>query len=303
MLDSGCTQHMTGYVKMFTSLDEDVGDYEHVTFGDNSKGKVVGLGKVAITKDLSISNVLLVESVSFNLLSIAQLCDLGLICTFSDSEVVVTSKEDKSLIFKGFRHGNIYLVDFSSNDASLATCLFSKNSMGWLWHRRIAHIGMSQLKKAFKRGMVVGVKDVTFDKNKLCSACQAGKQFASSHPMKAYLSTSRSLELLHMDLFGPTTYKSLGGNLYCLVIVDDYSRYTWTFFLEDKSKTMGVFKIFVKQAQNEFESSVVKVQSDNGTEFRNTLIEDFCNDLGIKHEFSSTYTTNKIEWWRGRTRH
>ena len=200
MLDSGCTQHMTGYVKMFTSLDEDVGDYEHVTFGDNSKGKVVGLGKVAITKDLSISNVLLVESVSFNLLSIAQLCDLGLICTFSDSEVVVTSKEDKSLIFKGFRHGNIYLIDFSSNDASFATCLFSKNSMGWLWHRRIAHIGMSQLKKAFKRGMVVGVKDVTF------------------------------------DLFGPTTYKSLGGNLYCLVIIDDYSRYTWTFFLEDKLK-------------------------------------------------------------------
>ena len=142
----------------------------------------------------------------------------------------MTNKEDKSLIFKGFRHDNIYLVDFSSNDASLATCLFSKNSMGWLWHRRISHIGMSQLKKAFKRGMVVGVKDVTFDKNKLCSACQAGKQFASSHPMKAYLSTSRSLELLHMDLFGPTTYKSLGGNLYCLVIVDDYSRYTWTFF-------------------------------------------------------------------------
>ena len=73
---------------------------------------MVGLGKVAISKDLSISNVLLVESVSFNLLSIAQLCDLGLICTFSDSGVVVISKEDKSLIIKGFRHGNIYLVDF-----------------------------------------------------------------------------------------------------------------------------------------------------------------------------------------------
>ena len=157
---------MTGYINMFTSLDEDVGDHEHVTFGDNSKGKVVGLGKVAITKDLSISNVLLVESVSFNLLSIAQLCDLSLTCTFSDSDVVVTSKEEKSLFFKGFQQGNIFLVVFSSNDASLATCLFSKNSMGWLWHRRIARIGMSQLKKAFKRGMVVGVKDVTFDKNK-----------------------------------------------------------------------------------------------------------------------------------------
>jgi hypothetical protein len=98
------------------------------------------------------------------LLSIAHLCDLELIFTFSDSEVVVTSKEDKNLIFKGFQHGNIYLVDFSSNDASLATCLFFKNSMGWLWHHRIAHIGMSQLKKTFKRGMVVGVKNVTFDK-------------------------------------------------------------------------------------------------------------------------------------------
>ena len=111
--------------------------------------------------------MLLVESVSFNLLSIAQLCDLELICTFSDSEVVVTSKEGKSLIFKEFRHGNIYLVNFSSNDASLVTCLFSKNSMGWLWHRRIAHIDMSQLKKTFKRGMVVGVKDVTFDKKQI----------------------------------------------------------------------------------------------------------------------------------------
>jgi len=71
VLDSGCTQHMTGYVKMFTSLDEDVGDHEQVTFGDNSKEKMVGLSKVAITKDLSISNVLLVDSLSFNLLSIA----------------------------------------------------------------------------------------------------------------------------------------------------------------------------------------------------------------------------------------
>ena len=130
---------------------------------------------------------------------------------------------------------------------------------------------------------MVGIKDIIFDKNKLCSACQAGKQFASPHPMKAYLSTSRCLELLHMDLFGPTTYKSLGGNLYCLVIVDDYSRYVWTFFLEDKSKTVRIFKIFIKQAQNEFESSVVKVRSDNSSEFQNTQVEELCNEIGIKH--------------------
>ena len=75
MLDSGCTQYMTEYVKMFTTLDEDVGDHEYVTFGDNSKEKLVSLGRTAITKDLSISNVFLIESVNFNLLSIAKLCN------------------------------------------------------------------------------------------------------------------------------------------------------------------------------------------------------------------------------------
>ena len=86
-----------------------------------------------------------------------------------------------------------------------------------------------------KNELVRGLKDVKFEKDKLCSACQAGKQVSNTHPTKAYMSTTRVLELLYMDLFGPT-YKSLGGNLYCLVIIDDYSRYTWVFFLHDRSK-------------------------------------------------------------------
>jgi hypothetical protein len=84
---------------------------------------------------------------------------------------------------------------------------------------------MRTLKKQLKK-LVRGLKDVKFEKDILCSACQADKQVANTHPSKAYMSTSRVLELLHMDLFGPITYKSLGNNLYCLMIVDDYSRYT-----------------------------------------------------------------------------
>jgi transposase InsO family protein len=93
-----------------------------------------------------------------------------------------------------------------------------------------------------------------------------------------------------MDLFGPTTYKSLGGNLYCFVIVNDYSCYTWTFFLEDKVKTFEIFKKFATRAQKEFGSSMVKIRSDNGSEFRNTKVEEYCDGEGINHEFSSTYT-------------
>ena len=137
----------------------------------------------------------------------------------------MSKKDDDQVIFKSFRYNNLYLVDFTSKDANLKTSLFTKTSLGWLWHRRHAHAEMSSLKKLMKNELVQGLKDVKFKKDKLCSECQAGKQVANTHPTKAYMSTTRVLELLHMDLFGPTTYKSLEGNLYCLMIVDDYSTY------------------------------------------------------------------------------
>jgi hypothetical protein len=144
------------------------------------------LGKIAISNDLSISNVLLFKSLSYNLLSIAQLCELGLICKLSPKDVVITSIKSDELIFKGFHYGNLYLVDFSFNDASLTTCLFTKSSKGWLWHRRLAHIGMNQLKKLMKHDLVNGLNnDIIFEKNKLCSACQAGKQIGNTHPTKS----------------------------------------------------------------------------------------------------------------------
>jgi hypothetical protein len=145
---------MTGNPRMFTSLDENVDEQDKITFGDNSKGKVQGLGKVAISNDLSISNVLLVAPLSFNLLSVGQLCDIGLQCLFTLTEVVVSKMNDESMVFKGFRYNNLYLVDFSFEDADLRTCLFTKASLGWLWHRRLAHVGMSTLKKVMEKDMV-----------------------------------------------------------------------------------------------------------------------------------------------------
>jgi hypothetical protein len=144
-------------------------------------------------------------------------------------------------------------VDFYSEDANLSTCLFTKASLGWLWHRRLAHVGMSTLKKILKKDMVRGLKDVVFEKDKLYSAFQARKQVANTHPTKPFMSTSTLLKLLHMDLFRPTTYARVGGHLYRLVIVNDFSIYTWVFFLHEKSKVASIFRKFAKKAQNEFE--------------------------------------------------
>jgi transposase InsO family protein len=105
------------------------------------------------------------------------------------------------------------------------------------------------------------------------------------------MTTTRPLEMLHMDLFGPVAYISIGGNKYGLVIVDDYSRFTWVFFLQDKSETQEVLNKFLRSAQNEFDVKVWKIRSDNDTEFKNTQIEDFLDKEGIKHEFLAPYTS------------
>ena len=122
------------HTRMFNSINTNDNDgYDSITFGDNGKGKVVkGLGKIAISNDMSIPNVLLVESLNFNLLSMAQLCDLGFKCIFGVDDVEVISVDGSNLIFKGFRYENLYLVDFNASETQLSTCMFTKSCMGWL---------------------------------------------------------------------------------------------------------------------------------------------------------------------------
>jgi transposase InsO family protein len=149
---------------------------------------------------------------------------------------------------------------------------------------------MKNLHKLLKGEHILGLTNVHFEKDMVCSACQVGKQVGTHHPHKNIMTTDRPLELLHMDLFGVIAYISIGGRKYCLVIVDDYSRFTWVFFLQEKSETQETLKGFLRRAQNEFGLRIKKIRSDNETEFKNSQIEGFLEDEGIKHEFSSPYT-------------
>jgi hypothetical protein len=108
--------------------------------------------------------------------------------------------------------------------------------MGWLWHRRLAYVGMKNLHKLLKGEHILGLTNVHFEKDRVCSACQAGKQVGAHHPHKNIMTTDRPLELLHMNLFGPIAYISIGGSKYCLIIVDDYSHFTWVFFCRKNHK-------------------------------------------------------------------
>jgi transposase InsO family protein len=282
--------HITGEKRMFSSYEKNEHPQRAITFGDGNQGLVKGLGKIAISSDHFISNVFLVDSLDYNLLSVSQLCKIGYNYLFTNVGVTVFRRSDDSISFKGVLDGQLYLVDFNDNQAELDTCLIAKTNMGWIWHHRLAHVGMKNLYKLLMGEHILGLTNVHFEKDRICSACQAGKQVGVHHPHKNIMTTDRSLELLHMDLFGPIAYISIGGSKYCLVIVDDYSRFNWIFFLQEKSQTQETLKRFLRRAQNEFGLRIKKIRSDNGTEFKNSQIEGFLEEEGIKHEFSSPYT-------------
>jgi hypothetical protein len=155
---------------------------------------------------------------------------MGYNCLFTNVDVTVFRRSDGSLAFKGLLDGKLYLVDFTKENVDLDACLLAKTNMGWLWHSYLAHVGMKNLHKLLKGEHVLGLIDVCFEKDRPCAACQEGKQVGMSHPSKNVMTTSRPLELLHMDLFGPVAYLSIGGSKYGLVIVHDYSRFTCVFF-------------------------------------------------------------------------
>ncbi|GJX08047.1 retrovirus-related pol polyprotein from transposon TNT 1-94 [Tanacetum coccineum] len=146
---------------------------------------------------------------------------------------------------------------------------------------------MCLIQSLASKELVRNLPKLKFDQH-FCDACKMGKQVHASHKAKNVVSTTRCLELLHMDLFGPSTIRSYGGNCYTLVIVDDYSRYTWTKFLKDKTEAFDQFEIFSRKIQNQLGCSIVLIRSDHGREFDNEVqFGEFC---GITHNFSAPRT-------------
>jgi hypothetical protein len=135
---------------MFSSYEKNEDPQRVITFGDENQVLVKGLGKIAISPDHSISNVFLVDSLDYNLLSVSQLCKTGYNCLFTNVGVTVFIRSDDSIAFMGVLDGQLYLVDFNDNKTELDTCLIAKTNMGWLWHRRLAHVGMKNLHKLLK---------------------------------------------------------------------------------------------------------------------------------------------------------
>ena len=136
VLDNGCTNHMTGDMNLLTDAPLTPSHLKHITYANKGKSKVLGLGKVAISKDRHMEKVMLVESLGYNLMSASMLCDLDMVVVFGKYHCVVIMEDDNSKVFEGFRRGDLYIVDFSTGPQP-AGCLLAEASEGWLRHRHL----------------------------------------------------------------------------------------------------------------------------------------------------------------------
>ncbi|GJX49783.1 retrovirus-related pol polyprotein from transposon TNT 1-94, partial [Tanacetum coccineum] len=237
--DSGCSKHMMGNRKLFSTYKAYNGG--NVIFGSNLRGNIIGKGTIS-NDSLKIDNVEHVDNLGFNLLSIGQICDNKCRVTFSEHDSEIT-KDDK-VIGRCIRKKGLYVMKLG-NKLKEKICLATIDENFTLWHRRLGHANMRLIQSLASKELVRNLPKLKFDQH-FCDACKIGKQAYVSHKAKNIVSTTRCLELLHMDLFGPSTVWSYGGNRYTLVTVDDYSRYTWTRFLKNKTEAFDQFEIFSK---------------------------------------------------------
>ncbi|GJS16152.1 putative ribonuclease H-like domain-containing protein [Tanacetum coccineum] len=295
-VDSGCSRHMTGNITHLSDFKDFDGGY--VTFGGGAYGgRITGKGTIK-TDNLDFDDVYFVKELKFNLFSVSQMCDKKNYVLFTDSECLVLSPnfklpDENQILLKIPRQDNMYSFDMKNIvPKDSLTCLVAKatSEESMLWHRRLGHINFKNINKLVKENLVRDLPLKRFENDQTCVACLKGKQHRASCKTKAFNPITKPLFMLHMDLFGPTFVSSLMHKKYCLVVTDDYSRFSWVFFLTTKDETSEILKNFIKEVENLVDKKVKIIRSDNGTEFKNKVMDDFCREKGIKREYSVART-------------
>ncbi|GJU95369.1 putative ribonuclease H-like domain-containing protein [Tanacetum coccineum] len=271
-VDSGCSRHMSGNIAHLSDFKDFDGGY--VTFGGGANGGRI-TGKVShkcVTKRYYV--------------------------LFTDSGCLVLSlnfklPDENQILLKIPRQNNMYSFDMKNivpKDG--LTCLVAKatSEESMLWHRRLGHVNFKNINKLVKENLVRDLPLKRFENDQTCVACLKGKQHRASCKTKAFSPITKPLFMLHMDLFGPTFVSSLMHKKYCLVVTDDYSKFSWVFFLKTKDETSKILKNFIKEIENLVDKKVKIIRSDNRTEFKNNVMDEFYREKGIKREYSVART-------------
>nr|GFB01246.1 retrovirus-related Pol polyprotein from transposon TNT 1-94 [Tanacetum cinerariifolium] len=241
IVDSRCSKHMTENLKLLNNFMEKL-----------------------------LERVYYIEGLNHNLFSIGQFCDADLEVAFRKSTCYICDLKRNDLL-TGSRGTDLYSITLQDTNCPNPICLMAKVtlSQAWLWHRRLFYLNFDTINLLSKNDIVVGLLKLKFVKDHLCSSCELGKAKRKSFHTKITPSSKIQLQLLHMDLCGPMRVASINGKRYVLVIVDDYSRYTWTHFLRSKHETPEVLIDFLRLVQRGLQAQVRVVRTNKGTDGEN----------------------------------
>ncbi|GKD07496.1 retrovirus-related pol polyprotein from transposon TNT 1-94, partial [Tanacetum coccineum] len=230
-----------------------------VRFGNDNIARIMGYGDYQLG-NVTISRVYYVEGFGHNLFFVGQFCDADLEVAFRKNTCFIRNLEGVDLL-SGSRDINLYTISLDDMLKTSPICLLSKVSKtkSWLWHRRLSHLKFTYA---------------------------LGKTKKSSHQPKVEDTNQEKLYLLHMDLCGPMRVASINGKMYILVIVDDYSRFTWVRFMRTKDEAPKAIIKCIKNIQVWLNANVCNVRTNNGTEFVNQTLHEFYENVGISHQTS-----------------
>nr|GFB83705.1 retrovirus-related Pol polyprotein from transposon TNT 1-94 [Tanacetum cinerariifolium] len=263
IVDSGCMKHMTGNLKLLCNFVEKF--LGTVRFGNDQFAPIISYGDL-VQGNITINRVYYIEGLNHNLFSVGQFCDADLEVAFLKSTCFVRDLWGNDLL-TGNRGSDLYTISLQELTSSTPLCLMAKASptQAWLWHQRLSHLNFDYTNMLSKKDVVIGLPKLKYIKDQLCSFYELSKAKRSSFKSKVVPSLKERLNLLHIDLCGPMRVARINGKKYILVIVDDYSRYTWTLFLRSKDETPKVLKEFLIMIQRNLQALVITVRTDRGT--------------------------------------
>ena len=275
---------MTGSKHLFIKLDK--GKEGSVTFGNDQTARIIGRGTVCLNSKKNLAeNVLLIEDMEHNLLSVSQTCDKGRYMIFDSNGCQIRDVKTDKLIGTATRSSsNVYILDEKKNE-----CCLSNENESWLWHKTLGHINFDNLINMSKNEAVRDLPSLKNLSGSVCKQCQHGKQTRVRFKTKEY-STTKPLEIVHTDICGPMRTKGMKGEKYFLLFVDDYTRMTWLYLLKKKSEAFDCFQTFKEFVENECDKKIKCLRSDNGGEYVSNEFNKFCDVNGIKRHFSVTET-------------
>ena len=276
IIDSGASFHVTPHKNLFSSYSE--GDYGEARMGNNGTSKIIAVGDVRLKSKtgqmLNLKNVRHIPDFRLNLISTGTLDDEGYFSLFGRGQWKLT--KDDNVIARGTRDGNLYKSCFSKDSD---VCLV-ENSIN-LWHKRLAHMSDKYLHILSKKNILPKFDDKQVGN---CSHCIFGKQHRGAFN-KTSVRKKSVLELVYSDVCGPMKVSTLGGCVYFVSFIDDYSRKLWTYAIKTKDQVFDCFKLFHKTVERETGKTLKCIRTDNGGEYIGKF-DSYCKDNGIRHERS-----------------